>query len=429
MYGVNAKGRSIYKGPKGGLYVIEKGKKLYKFPKAATPEPVLRVSPDLEVNAKGRKIFKGAKGGLYVIEKGKKLYKFSKIIPGTRVPKKPERIVSPGKKPVLTPRKKFEFKNRFLKLAMNVKKRKTFPNTKGFTRKPLKFTIKRFQTVDPTKKRRIVNKTVSVKVPVDGSQLSDWIKNGTVLGVSEDTLPMQSWFDAQGKYLQSLNDYDLYTAMSYTVRSHEWIGPYMSRKHEYSMFGFSLPSGHTTPLYSQIMKMCEMDEYKNTHWAKKLIAKKGDYMTYRDMLNNIPYKDVYAAMDMYVQDLKRIVKNAPPLPRTMYVYRGLGRNMFQGKLGAVHVLDQFASTAYVPQRAYASDNYLRIKLLKGTRVLLLQCLNQWGSSNNGEFEVLVNKDSHYIIRKRYLKRYAYNVPNVSKWYPRIHRVTDITVFN
>ena len=70
---LNTKGRVIHKGPRGGEYVLEKGKKVYKFVKLA-PSSI----PKTNVNTKGRVIHKGARGGYYVIEKGKKIYKFTR---------------------------------------------------------------------------------------------------------------------------------------------------------------------------------------------------------------------------------------------------------------------------------------------------------------------------------------------------------------
>jgi len=74
---VNKLGRKIYKGAKGGLYVLDsKGKKVYK-PVPVKPVLVKPVNQgNLGVNKFGRKIYTGAKGGLYVLDaQGKKVYK------------------------------------------------------------------------------------------------------------------------------------------------------------------------------------------------------------------------------------------------------------------------------------------------------------------------------------------------------------------
>lgn len=148
-----------------------------------------------------------------------------------------------------------------------------------------------------------------------------------------------------------------------------------------------------------------------------------NYDITRDVVNE--------AIEMYVKDLQRIISKAPPLPKTMYLYRGLYSNIFDKKIGTVHKFDEFASAGYIPRRGYAGDSYIRMKVLKGTRVLLLQGLNMWGDKlkRDGEFEVLINKGAHYVITKRYLKRYRFNVAKPYDWYQKTLPVTDITIYN
>ena len=60
-------------------------------------------------------------------------------------------------------------------------------------------------------------------------------------------------------------------------------------------------------------------------------------------------------------------------------------------------------------------------------MLLLQGLNQW--NNSGEHEIVLNKGSKYVIKKRYLRRYAYNVADPSWWWRKQNMVTDVTVYS
>ena len=400
----NYKGRPIHKGPRGGRYVLEKGKKIYKFRVATISPPPTNVN----TNVKGRPIHKGPRGGRYVLENGKKIYKFRVA------PKPPSRSSIPER-----------VKQRLIKLAANVRRRRTSPG-RILNIKNINIKFKSFNTIDPTKHMNTTDETLHISVPVVGTgKLANMIKNGTVLGVTEDTLPPQSWFDAQAAYLSSLDSLDLYTAMSYTVRSHQWIGPWLRGKK--SAVQFTKPYGHTTPLYSQIMKIASSSS-PGVSWAKNLLAARNPYDTFRDsMPSKFPKEVITRAIEMYVKDLQRIIRKAPPLPKTIYVYRGLQTNIFRGKIGSKNTLNEFASAGYIPQSVYASDSYIRMKLLKGTRVLLLQGLNHWNS--DGEFEIVLNKGSHYVIRKRYLDRYTYNVREPSRWYNRKNKVTDVTVFS
>ncbi len=402
----NTKGRVIHTGPRGGRYVMENGRKIYKFKvatRSATP-------PIMNLNTKGRVIHTGPRGGRYVMEKGRKIYKF-KVATVPRVARTPIKLPE-------------RVKDKLLKLAANVKRRRISPTTRNFFTDSVKLKFKSFDTVDPTKAMVTSDVELTIKTPSNvKSQLGNLIKNGTVLGVTKDTLPTQAWLDAQARYLSSLNNYDLYTAMSYTVRSHQWIGPWLRGE----MYDFTKPQGHTLPLYSQIMKIANSAKHKS-EWARKLVESRYPYQVYRDILPlGIPNDIMQHALKLYTKDLQRIIRNAPPLPKTIYVYRGLFTDIMKNRIGTQHTLGEFASTGYVPQRGYASDNYIRFKLLKGTRVLLLQGLNQWNDS--GEHEIVLNKGAHYVIKKRYLQRYAYNVADPTWWYKKQNKVTDVTVFS
>jgi hypothetical protein len=272
-----------------------------------------------------------------------------------------------------------------------------------------------FTKFDPLR-NEIKEKDRPVKVPIPQ------LPSNQVMGVTKDTLPQQSWLDEQSKFIKGLDEYDYMTVMSYTVRSHQWIGPWM-RTRNINQVRFTQPYGFMTPLYPQIKSLYQKIPAQNRTSLQNNII--NSYMYYTGYIKYLPKDDIKKALDMYIEDLQRIIKKAPKLNRTMYVYRGLDRDIFKGKLGTVHTLDYFSSTGYVPQRVYAPQYYMRIKLLKGTRVLLLQGLNDW--SYAGEFEVLLNKGSKFVITKRNLKRSVVNNKNAVM--PKQKFVTDVTVYN
>ena len=403
MYGTNSKGRTIHKGSRGGMYVLQDGKKIYKFKKSSStpPPPSTPKNSPKTTNSKGRTIFKGPKGGMYVLQDGKKIYKF-KVGGGTTTTKK----APPPIKGLASPMKK-----RLVELAKRVKKRlkmKSAIYRPVVTFKSKKITFKKitFSSITGARsKNSNYEKTLNIEYPD-----SKKVNSNTTMVVEENKLPLQSWMDAQAKYLEGLSYDDLYTVASYTVRSHQWIGPWLRGTGAPT---FTTPYGHILPLYPQIVKLARTGSIPNMNYD--------EYKTY---IKIMPKRIRDVAMTMYVKDLQRIFKKAPPLPRTMYVYRGIITDVFRGKAGAVHTLGEFASAGYVPQDVYGQNRYMRIKLLKGTRVLLLQGLNKW--HDHGEFEILLNKGSHYIIRARNVFRPVLNRPRntIRKKY-----VTDITVYN
>jgi hypothetical protein len=92
---VNVKGRPIYKGARGGFYVLDaKGKKMYKFTRAPVASPP---KAPLAANTKGRLIHKGPRGGFYVMgATGKKIYKYTRA-PAASPPKAPHGVNTKGR--------------------------------------------------------------------------------------------------------------------------------------------------------------------------------------------------------------------------------------------------------------------------------------------------------------------------------------------
>lgn len=90
----NVRGRRVYRGPKGGLYVLAGGRKVYK-PKVAggtPPAPARAAATPASgatgmTNVLGRPVFRGPRGGLYVVHRGRKVYN-PKVNP--TVPKVPK---------------------------------------------------------------------------------------------------------------------------------------------------------------------------------------------------------------------------------------------------------------------------------------------------------------------------------------------------
>lgn len=409
MYGTNTKGRPILKGSKGGLYVMQNGKKVYKFKKASS-SPTNNVPASYGTNTKGRPILKGPKGGLYVMQNGKKVYKFKKAAASPAPPKSGGHLTTPMKK-------------RLVNISRAVKSRSLLvPNPSKFPKVPIQFEQFIYSGKEPSlnggKKSLKLQRSIDV---INGL-------NNSVMGPRLADLPSQNWINSQVEYIRNLNTYDFYTAMAYTVRSHEWIGRWMYHKIIDNVY-FSKPSRMIAPLFPQ---MSVIAHKFNSDYAKEFVRIMNDeptylYTWYNNSLNYIPNDMLEEALNLYTKDLTRIIKQAPPLDKSITVYRGVMSDIFKGKPGAIHSLEGFASTSYVPRYEYADRMYMRIKVLKGSRVLLLQALNTWDAS--GEFEILLNMDSKYIIRKRDLLRPVMNRNIRADTYGRLldKYVTDITL--
>jgi hypothetical protein len=128
---------------------------------------------------------------------------------------------------------------------------------------------------------------------------------------------------------------------------------------------------------------------------------------------------------MYRDDLKRIIAGAPKSRKKMVLYRGSSFDIFRSTRGHWHTLNSFCSASYDLDYSlgYGGGAMLqRITVLPGTPVLLVAGMNQWAT--NGEYEIMVNLGTKYLIRGRGVKRVVWKGTHGGR---QTTRVTDVTI--
>jgi hypothetical protein len=255
------------------------------------------------------------------------------------------------------------------------------------------------------------------------------INSGLVVSTRRKDID-QEWITRQEKYIKQLNDYDFWTAQAHTNRSHAWIGPYLYESGRvHNMPGRSHGStAHMSPLWPQVRKLILDGTFApapGRPWVQTFLnttSESDRYKLYDRERNNVPEVIRRRALDMYRADLKRIIGQAPRSKKTMVIYRGTGIDIFKGSTSHWHTLKSFCSAAYDLQWAlkYESGYIQRITILPGTPVLFVAGMNQWDQS--GEYEIMVNVDTKYLIRYRNVKRSVYSVTRTRKI-----KITDVTI--
>lgn len=236
------------------------------------------------------------------------------------------------------------------------------------------------------------------------------------------------WFRRQSAYVSRLSDYDFWTVQAHTNRSHMWIGPYTYRNNIPSFRGLS-GSIHLTPLWPQLRKMILNGTYRSTsRWVNEFKTSTDEnkrYTLLTQHLPSVPRNIKKDALEMYKKDLKRIISGAPKVKKKMVLYRGAGFDIFRGTPGHWYKLKSFCSAAYNVSHAMVYGRlFTRITVLPGSPVLLVAGTNQWG--REGEYEVMVNLDTQYLIRGRGVLRHVYYNGRRSHIYDG-YRVTDVTI--
>lgn len=468
----NTKGRTIFRGPRGGEYVLGPGgTKIRSFKVgeiAAAPPPPKPKSPPK--NKHGRVIYRGAKGGLFVFTnaaKTKKSYVVhatnnnkarakSIYTPPAAAPVAVLPLLSSPKLPTPSPRSHITTAERNRRLAtirahlnalraeyarkkpkarkniedrlrLAVRRARERRNTsrnllQGWTTKNISIHFCHAPASVPRKPCTI--RLVSLPVYEDGNSL---IQNGTVVAMQEKDFDID-WFKRQSDYVSKLNDYNFWTVQAHTNRSHAWIGPYTYRGNVPTFRGLG-GNVHITPLWPQLRKMILNGTYNDDKpWIKTFKNKTNDSDRYKLLtkhLMSIPSNIKKDALEMYKKDLKRIIAGAPKAKKKMILYRGSKFDIFKGSPGYWYKLKSFCSAAYDLNHAMVYGRiFTRITILPETPVLLVAGTNQWGYA--GEYEVMVNLDTKYLIRSRDVLRHVYY--NGKRFY--IHdgyRVTDVTI--
>lgn len=263
---------------------------------------------------------------------------------------------------------------------------------------------------------------------------SPLIDDGTMVATRASDIDLD-WFKRQDKYVKNLSDYDYWTAQAHTNRSHGWIGPFLYRGTVPSSLPGRSGGGHThiAPLWPQIRKMILDDTYIfrsgadtwRDSWArdfKRMTSEQSRYNLYAANMSHLPALVLKRALEMYRDDLKRIIAGAPKSRKKMILYRGASFDIFRSTRGYWHTLESFCSAAYDLNHAlgYEGGSMQRITVLPGTPVLLVAGMNQWG--RNGEYEIMVNLGTKYLIRGRGVSRVIW-----TGRYGRKVRVTDVTI--
>jgi hypothetical protein len=258
---------------------------------------------------------------------------------------------------------------------------------------------------------------------------SPMVNDGTMLATRASDLDLD-WFKRQDAYVKNLSDYDFWTAQAHTNRSHSWIGPFL---YSGSVSSYLPGTGgkHIAPLWPQVRKMIlegtytmrGTDRWKDA-WIedfKRMTSEKSRYELFCRNSGQLTSDVKRIALNMYRDDLKRIIAGAPKSRKKMILYRGASFDIFRRTKGHWHNLESFCSAAYDLRHAlgYEGGTMQRITVLPGTPVLLVAGMNQWNVA--GEYEIMVNMGTKYLIRGRGVKRILWT------GHRRLTRVTDVTI--
>ena len=357
-------------------------------------------------NALGRPIVAGPKGGGYAwVEETKTVTKIGKT-----APRPPSSRPRPPPAAVVAPR--VEWRGTPVKLSYP-KIRAQYSNSLGSRNLPFEPLVEK------------MNRVVSVfdVAPADASndvkRTVEKVSVGNVVATRQRNMDL-GWLQKQTKFMSELSVYDLMTVIGYTVRSHEWLGPFQRRGKLPTARSFAMMNTHIAqqpvPLFPQFRAVCKnavaKDVFKSAHKSDAQKTFLGSdsaaaYKAYVILLKDGAFRDeiLGRAIALFAEDLKRIIARAPPLDAPMIVYRGTAGDVFErkdGGRGRVYHIDAFSSAAldfgwalvYARDRDGKVGMVQRITIAPGTCILAAALVNLWNA--NGEYEVILPMGTYEV---------------------------------
>jgi len=382
MTEVNSKGREILTGPRGGKYVISQtGRKIpvKSIEKSKAKSPMTETG---KLNAKKRIVYKDSKGRTYVKSGDKKIYVKKLFTPvqnkNTAVVRKVAKVWKQKVNDRLKPLRKGRNYNSnvFEMVAPKINIQPT--NTGAF-----KKVYSNFMFPIQTAKGRRINSRAVVTTQKDNIRHVDYLADQT-------------------DYLRNMNMYDLMTVAAYTHYAHWWLLPFQRSGRILVQFS-KFRQDMIFPLFPQMgsiidagydvlkpNKVTEFQPYITAFMESKTLVDK--YFVYISLSqeNVFSNESLKLALQMYVNDLTRIINDSPPVTEPLVVYRGISTDVL--KKGSVFKSNQFLSTAYNVEQAarYATGNpphLQRITISRGKHALFVAPVNKFGSF--GEYEVVL----------------------------------------
>jgi hypothetical protein len=240
------------------------------------------------------------------------------------------------------------------------------------------------------------------------------INSGAVIAPREKNFRHVDYLADQVDYLRALSLHDLLTVMSYTNHSHFWLGPFQRSGTVFSSLPTEQKSGMVLPMWSQFDTIISAGYDVMKPKAPGMLRSSAETYTSLDIGDKYWFytflvvekyisKDTYKLMlQMYVNDLTRIIMAAPTSKEAITVYRGTSTDVYKKVTGRVFKSTQFTSTAYLPKHAkqYArgkSGLLTRIMIPPGQPSLFIAPVNKFGQ--HGEYEIVLPPCSFEILSR------------------------------
>jgi hypothetical protein len=229
------------------------------------------------------------------------------------------------------------------------------------------------------------------------------------------------WIKELNAYIVGLPIRDVYTLHGYTYHGDVIVNNFLMGTIDFRQTIERIEVGvfknQFFPLFFQCLELMKNPTSfhvtdlvkKHLKFFKSKTSPGAKYNNFLDIAPHLKYDDFWKpAIELYINDLDRIIANAPPLKKPMTVYRGITKDYFlEGKKGFLYKSNTFVSTSLSLDSALTFKNdkdsccLKRITLLPGTRTMMMSGVSKY----EYESEFLLGRSSKFYITKERIKLY------------------------
>lgn len=241
----------------------------------------------------------------------------------------------------------------------------------------------------------------------------------------EDFILDRKWIMDSNNYIINLPREDKFTVYGYTHNG-DVIVNMILRNREKEIKDYILDPDRVMdkkyqPLFFQLRKTLLAKDYGIQPNILKQMLSNDLFESYNSICKNqknkesIPEEAYLVAANMFLEDLKRIIDNSPPITQPTIVYRGSKTLYYSTTDKRTFKNNSFMSTSY---GIWGPTNFTnrklkccikKITLKTGTKALFMDCITQYES----ETEILLPPDNEFKIISHEFNTY-YDMPSIDQ---------------
>jgi hypothetical protein len=241
----------------------------------------------------------------------------------------------------------------------------------------------------------------------------------------EDFILDRKWIMDSNNYIINLSREDKFTVYGYTHNGDVIVNMLLRNNEKeirkYILDPYRIIDNKYQPLFFQLRKTLLAKDYGISKGILNKMTSNDLFESYNAICKNqknkesIPEEAYLTAAKMFLEDLKRIINDSPPITQSTIVYRGSKTLYYSTTNKKTFKNNSFMSTSYGVWGPTNFTNRIlkccikKITLKAGTKALFIDCITQYDS----ESEILLPPDNEFKILSHEINTY-YDMPTIDQ---------------